>query len=56
MIYNLRYSQWGEGYLILGYSIINKALEINSVMFGFPENNLNSDSLIQDIYQELLKR
>lgn len=52
-IYNINYSKWGLGYLIIRYSIINSNLEINSVLFGFSENEMNTEILLKEIYTKL---
>ena len=55
-IYNLNYSKWGLGYLIIRYSIIDNNLEINSVLFGFPENDNKTEILLKDIHTKLAKQ
>lgn len=55
IIYNVKYTKCGNGYIIFRFSILNEQLVINSILFGLPADKPEIESLFKELNDSIIK-
>jgi hypothetical protein len=54
-MYDVRYSERGDGFLIFRFSIIKEGLAVNSILFGLPADDPESENILRELNDSLMK-